>query len=145
MAADPNALLDKFTQILAYVGDEGAKDGYFLRYNAENPVYSIAIRAEPLTQESLADLVDTIKEFVQNDAAVEEVPEDILTKISELKELYNSSTTSENAKGELIEYMNEYSGNSGMRGGVRRKNKSMRKRANKKRKNKKTRKNHNKR
>lgn len=118
---DPNALLDKFTQLLAYAGDSGAKDGYFLRYNNdEKPVYSIPIRDEALSEENLAQLVKKIKKFIKNNKPINGFPADIMTKISELKNLYES-VKDKSTKKELIEYMSDYTANSGMHGGTRKK------------------------
>lgn len=117
---DPNALLDKFTQLLAYVGDEGAKDGYFLRSNnTGNPVYSINIRAEPLPEESLTKLVKKIKSLLKTNKPVAGFPADVIGKAGDLKALYDS-TANASTKKELIDYMSEFSSNSGgMHGGRR--------------------------
>jgi hypothetical protein len=131
---DPNALLDKFTRLLAYVGDEGAKDGYFLRSNnTGKPVYSINIRAEPIPEESLIKLVKKIKSLLKNNKPVLGFPGDVIGKAAELKTLYDS-TANASAKKELIDYMGDFSGNSdGMHGGA-----SKTKRNSKGRKNRKT-------
>jgi hypothetical protein len=117
---DPNALLDKFTQLLAYAGDAGAKDGYFLHYNNEKPIYSIPIRDEPLSEETLVALVKKIKKFIKNNKPINGVPPDIIIKITELKDLYDA-TKATSSKKELIQYIGDYVANSGMHGGTRKK------------------------
>lgn len=119
----PNTLLDKFTQILAYIGDEGAKDGYFLRSNnAGNPIYSINIRAEPLSEESLIKLVKRIKSLLKNNKVVTDFSPDVVRKANELKTLYDS-TADNSLKEELIEYMSNFNSN-GMHGGRKTKRRS---------------------
>jgi len=121
MTYDPNALLDKFTQLLAYVGDEGAKDGYFLHHNVEEKsVYSVPIRDETLSEETLIALVKKIKKFIKNNKPINGVPPDIMIKITELKDLYDG-TKATSSKKELIQYMSDYGANSGMHGGTRKK------------------------
>jgi len=132
---DPNALLDKFTQILAYVGDEGAKDGYYLRRNAAgNSVYSINIRQEPVPEEKIPMLIKKIKNLLKSNKPVTEFPQDIVVKIGELKALFDA-TADESTKRELIDYISEFGNNSGMHGGLGKKTK----RRSKNRKNRKTR------
>lgn len=118
---DPNALLDNFTQLLAYAGDAGAKDGYFLRHNNDDkPIYSIPIRDEPLSEETLVALVKKIKKFIKNNKPINGVPSDIIIKITELKDLYDA-TKATSSKKELIQYIGDYGANSGMHGGTRKK------------------------
>jgi hypothetical protein len=122
---DSTDLLDRFTQILAYIGDDGAKDGYFLRENnAGNPVYSINIRPEPMPEESVARLVKKIKILLKTNIPVTGFPADVVAKTNELKDLYDSSSTA--AKKELLEYISEF-GTAGMRGGRNTKRRSKRK------------------
>ena len=116
---DPNALLDTFTQILAYIGNDGAKDGYFShRTNTGTPVYSIAIRSSPLPEDSVQDLVDQIKGHLETGTVLHDIPEDVVNKINELKVLYDSTEDAE-AKEELIQYINDFEVNPGMQGGKR--------------------------
>ena len=125
---DSTELLDRFTQILAYVGDDGAKDGYFLRENnAGNPVYSINIRPEPMPEESVARLVKKIKSLLKTNTPVTGFPADVVAKTNELKHVYDSSSSA--AKKELLEYISEFGefGSGGMRGGRKTKRKSKRK------------------
>jgi len=128
-------LLDEVTKLLAYVGDEGAKDGYYLRTNnAGNSVYSIPIRPEPLESEMLETLVAKVKDLLENDTPLDDVPKDIVNKVNNLKKAF--SKASDEAKTEVIEYLASYEANP-MQGGKRRFRKSMRKRRN----NRKTRRN----
>jgi len=136
---DSSALLDKLTQLLAYVGDEGAKDGYFVKSNnSGNPVYSINIRPEPILENDIRVLVKQIKRLLTKNTPVSGFPQDVLDKTVELKASYDA-TSSASVKDELINYLSEYannsgmSGMSGMRGGARKS-----KRISKSRKNKKT-------
>lgn len=125
---DSTELLDRFTQILAYVGDDGAKDGYFLRENnAGNPVYSINIRPEPMPEESVARLVKKIKSLLKTNTPVTGFPADVVAKTNELKDVFDSSSNA--AKKELLEYISEFGefGNAGMRGGGKTKRRSKRK------------------
>ena len=128
-------LLDEVTKLLAYVGDEGAKDGYYLRSNnAGNSVYSVPIRPEPLETEELETLVAKVKELLENDTPLDDVPKDIVNKVNNLKKAF--SKASDEAKAEVVEYLGAYEANP-MHGGKRRVQKSIRKR----RKNRKTRRN----
>ena len=131
-------LLDEVTKLLAYVGDEGAKDGYFLRTNnAGNPVYSIPIRAEPLVNEELEDLVYQVKTFLESGTPLYDIPQDIVNKVKILKNAFNESTDEE--KAEVIEYLSSYEANP-MQGGRNKRRKSKRT-IKKRRNNRKTRRN----
>lgn len=124
---DTTELLDRFTQILAYVGDDGAKDGYFLRENnAGNPVYSINIRPEPIPEEGVARLVKKIKSLLKTNTPVTGFPTDVVAKTNELKDVYDSSANA--AKKELLDYISEFGefGSGGMRGGRKTKRRSKR-------------------
>ena len=115
--SDPNALLDKFTQILAYVGDDEAKDGYYLRTNnSGNPIYSIDIRSEPIPEKSIKKLVKQIKMLLKKNKPVIGFDEDIIDKINELKASYDA-TRNQSIKDELIDYISDFGSNSGMHGG----------------------------
>lgn len=116
---DTSALLDKLTQLLAYVGDEGAKDGYFVKSNnSGNPVYSINIRPERIPEQNIRRLVKQIKGLLTENTPVSGFPQDVLDKTVEFKESYDA-TSSASVKDELINYLSEYANNSGMRGGAR--------------------------
>jgi hypothetical protein len=115
--SDPNALLDKFTKILAYVGDDEAKDGYYLRTNnSGNPIYSIDIRSEPIPEKSIKKLVKQIKMLLKKNKPVIGFDEDIIDKINELKASYDA-TRNQSIKDELIDYISDFGSNSGMHGG----------------------------
>lgn len=110
-------LLDSFTQILAYLGDENAKDGYFLRRNnAGNPTYSINIRKQPLVD--LQSLIIQIKTFLENGTPLEHTPNDVSHKVDKLKEIFDKSEDS--SKAELLQYISDYEVYP-MHGGSRRK------------------------
>ena len=126
-------LLDEVTKLLAYVGDEGAKDGYYVRENnAGNAVYSTPIRPEPLEDEALEDLVNQVKMFLESDTSLDNVPKDIVNKVNNLKNAFNESTDEE--KAEVIEYLSMYEVNP-MHGGRRKRNNRKSKRTVKKRRN----------
>ena len=126
-------LLDEVTKLLAYVGDEGAQDGYFLRTtNTGKAVYSIPIRPEPLENEALEGLVNQVKMFLESDTPLDNVPKDIVNKVNNLKNAFNESTDEE--KAEVIEYLSIYEVNP-MHGGRRKRNNRKSKRTLKKRRN----------
>ena len=126
-------LLDEVTKLLAYVGDEGAKDGYFLRTNnANNPVYSIPIRAEPLVNEELEDLVYQVKMFLERGTPLYDIPQDIVNRVISLKKAFDEST--KERKAEVIEYLSSYEANP-MQGGRNKRNNRKSKRTVKKRRN----------
>ena len=138
---DTNVLLDKFTQILAYVGDEGAKDGYFLNTNnAGNPVYSIPIRSESLSGEELENLVRQIKKLLENNKPLVNIQDDIAKKAQSLKAAFDK-VANKNIKNELIDYIGEFEVNP-IQGGKRNNRKSSKSKltVKKSRKNSKTRK-----
>ena len=126
-------LLDEVTKLLAYVGDDGAKDGYFLRTNnANNPVYSIPIRTEPLVNEELEDLVYQVKMFLERGTPLYDIPQDIVNRVISLKKAFDEST--KERKAEVIEYLSSYEANP-MQGGRRKRNNRKSKRTVKKRRN----------
>jgi hypothetical protein len=130
-------LLDKMTQILAYAGDEGAKDGYYLRSNNNgNPVYSVQIRSDPLESTELEEFVNKLKEFLENGTPLDNVPSDLIKKVNVLKAEFEKSK--EDEKAELIQYLSDYEVDYRMHGGRIRKIKRTIK---KRRKNRKSRKN----
>jgi hypothetical protein len=115
----PTDLLDKFTQLLAYLGDEGAKDGYRNgTNNAGNPKYSVPIRSTP--SPDLGNVVNSVKDFLM-------MPSDIVKKVYDFKAIFDNAN--QESKDELINYMNEYEA-APMRGGKRR---TLKKRLTKKR------------
>lgn len=109
--ANSNKLLDTFTQLLAYMGDEGAQDGYI---NS-----NISIRDEPISSSECNRIVNNMRNYIAGDAELYNVPEDIMLKVVALKELANNPMYLDQ-KNELLEYMAEYNAENGMRGGSRR-------------------------
>ena len=104
-------LLDNFTQLLAYAGDDGAKDGYLLHANnSGNPVYSIPIRIEGLSGSGLENLVNQIKNLLENNESLVNIPNDITKKAKVLKEAYDKVCNKE-VKYELIKYIDNYESN----------------------------------
>lgn len=100
--------LDKITQLLAYSGDDAAKDGYFLFLdNSGNPVYSIPIRVEALSGSDLENLINQIKNLLENDEPLVNIPDDIIKKASDLKKVYDK-VSCKKVKDELIEYIDNY-------------------------------------
>ena len=94
--AAPN-LLDRMTKLLAYVGDEGAQDGY----------PGATFRDVPLSDNQIRTLVNTIIELLN-------MPNDIKIKVTNLKNMFDEATDDE--KRGLIEYLRDYEVN-GMHGG----------------------------
>jgi len=92
-------LLDKFTRLLAYLGDEEAADGY---QNNNNFVQ----RQDLLTKEQIFELLPTIKLAIMGDAAalnnIEE--DDIYAKV---EDIINLSNQFPDQKDELIEYITD--------------------------------------
>jgi hypothetical protein len=107
--SDPSKLLDTFTQLLAYMGDEGAQDGYVN--------VNINIRDTPISPNQRTRMVKKMVDFIVNDARLSGIPEDIKVKVVALKDLANNPEYS-SQKDELLEYMREYDADEGdMRGG----------------------------
>lgn len=125
-----NSLLEKMTELLAYAGDEGAKDGYIVssnnnnyknnNNNARNNKYSIPIRNVPLSDEELEDLVSQLKNLLENDEPLVGIPEDIAKKANSLKAAFDK-VASTNIKDELITYISAFEVNP-MQGGARKRN-----------------------
>ena len=93
---DGSKLLDTFTQLLAYMGDPNALDGY-----------SIKPRHRPLTPDGIRIVVKAILDYLEHDITLTYIPEDIVERILLLKSLtidarYSSQYT------ELIEYIRDY-------------------------------------
>lgn len=95
-------LLNAFTTFLAYLGDTGAKDGYFIAQGE----YSVPIREETLSEEELLSVVDSVLQHLEHDRPIGKMPEDILTKIQLLCTLVRGANKEE--KDELFEYMSQY-------------------------------------
>jgi hypothetical protein len=107
--ANSSKLLDTFTQLLAYMGDEGAQDGY----------NNINIRDESISPAQRTRMVKKMIDFIANDTRLSGIPEDIKAKVIALKDLVNDPIYSEQ-KEELLDYMREYNADDTMRGGSRR-------------------------
>jgi hypothetical protein len=102
---DPNALLDAFTMLLAYMGDEGAKDGYLTGITNGVPTYSVDLRPHPLEMAEIQTIVQQVLNFIKSDVPMELQHEDILEKVIHLKQLVNEKNQS--MKDELFTYMTE--------------------------------------
>lgn len=86
---DESRLLDQFTRLLAYMGDEYALDGY-----RNDP--SVIVRIEPLDDDERKTVVKAIHAFFRVDA-------DIVEKVIALKKEADGEYSEQ--KGELIQYM----------------------------------------
>ena len=100
---DPNALLDAFTMLLAYMGDEGAKDGYLTGITNGVPTYSIDLRPNPLEMAEILMIAQQVLNFIKFDVHMELDHEDILEKVIHLKQLVNEKNQS--MKDELFTYI----------------------------------------
>lgn len=99
-------LLDEMTQILAYIGDRDAQDGY----------PDATFRDEPLSVNQIERLIATI-------IALLNMPDDVKFKVTNLKNMFDAATDDE--KTELLNYLRDYEVN-GMHGGRRRNTKNRR-------------------
>lgn len=93
---DGSKLLDTFTQLLAYMGDTEAIDGY-----------AIKPRSRRLTQEMIRSIVKAILDYMEHDIAMSYVPDDIVERVLRLKELSADNRYS-SQYAELIEYIRDY-------------------------------------
>ena len=93
---DDSKLLDTFTQLLAYMGDVNALDGYTMKP-----------RSQQLTQEMIRTIVKVILDYLEHDIAMSFVPDDIVSRVLKLKELTVDNRYS-SQYAELIEYIREY-------------------------------------
>ena len=123
--ANSGRLLDTFTQLLAYMGDEGAQDGY----------NNINIRAERINPEQRTRMVKKMVKFIVDDVRLSGIPEDIKPKVIALKELADNPVYLAQKQG-LLDYMGQYNAENTMRGGKRRSKRSntLRKRSHKRNK-----------
>jgi hypothetical protein len=111
---EPKDLLVEFTNLLAYLGDEGAQNGY-----------SGNIRETPfLTGDTFKSFNDIVysklfidKEHRKNINLFMGLPEDIQSKVLALKKLVNESSPEK--KNELREHIHEHDSNYRMQGGKR--------------------------
>jgi hypothetical protein len=107
--ANSSILLDTFTQLLAYMGDEGAQDGY----------NNINIRDEPITPAERSRMVKKMVNVIVKNIRPSGMPEDIKAKVDALKELADNPIYSDQRQ-ELLDYMRQFEANDEMRGGSRR-------------------------
>jgi len=91
-------LLDEMTQILAYIGDRDAQDGY----------PDATFRDERLTLPQVIFLMTDIIYILNNEGIklIQKMPDDIKIKVDNLKVMFDES--SRNKKKELITYIKEY-------------------------------------
>jgi len=92
---DGSKLLDTFTQLLAYMGDMNALDGYTIKH-----------RQRPLSPEMIRTIVKAILDYLEHDIQMSYVPDDIVARVIKLKELSADKYSSQYA--ELIEYIRDY-------------------------------------
>jgi hypothetical protein len=107
--ANSSRLLDTFTQLLAYMGDEGAQDGY----------NNINIRDEPISPAERNRMVKKMVNVIVKNIRPSGMPEDIKAKVDALKELADNPIYSDQRQ-ELLDYMRQFEANDEMRGGSRR-------------------------
>jgi hypothetical protein len=93
---DGSKLLDTFTQLLAYMGDPNALDGYAMKP-----------RKRRLTPEMICTIVKAILDYLEHDIPMSYVPDDIVTRVLTLKELSADNKYS-SQYAELIEYIRDY-------------------------------------
>ena len=93
---DGSKLLDTFTQLLAYMGDANALDGYAMKP-----------RKRRLTPEMICTIVKAILDYLEHDIPMSYVPEDIVARVLTLKELSVDNKYS-SQYSELIEYIRDY-------------------------------------
>jgi len=93
---DKSKLLDTFTELLAYMGDMNALDGY-----------SIQHRQRPLSPEGIRIVVKATLDYLEHNITLTYIPDDIAARIIKLKELTVDIKYS-NQFAELIEYIRDY-------------------------------------
>ena len=93
---DKSKLLDTFTELLAYMGDMNALDGYSIKH-----------RQRPLSPEGIRIVVKAILDYLEHDITLTYIPDDIAARILKLKELTIDIKYS-NQFAELIEYIRDY-------------------------------------
>jgi hypothetical protein len=108
---EPKDLLVEFTNLLAYLGDEGAQNGY-----------SGNIRKPPFLTDDKFKAIVYSKLFIDNEHPEKKIlfmrlPEDIQSKVLALKKLVNESSPEK--KNELRDYIHEDGSNYRMKGGKR--------------------------
>jgi len=127
-------LLDAFTKLVAYLGDERAKDGYFTDFNnSGEPKYSINIRKNAVSTQYINLLVKEInKSLKKGNSLTGKIVDDIKKKIEDFIELVNKSPKAE--KAELLEYIAKYNAENTYQGGARALQRSKKRRTSNKRK-----------
>jgi hypothetical protein len=86
-------VLEEFTKLLAYMGNEGARNGH--------------LNIIPITHlTDIGAVVKKILHFFEGNGSLSELPEDIKTRVVNMKKVYN--TENNNSKEELLTYMREY-------------------------------------
>ena len=93
---DHAKLLDTFTELLAYMGDANALDGYSIKH-----------RQRPLSPEGIRIVVKAILDYLEHDITLTYIPDDIAARILKLKSLTIDAKYS-NQYAELIEYIRDY-------------------------------------
>ena len=121
-------ILDAFTKLVAYLGDEKAKDGYLKEYNNNGePQYSIDIRENAVSMQYVNLLVKAIKKCLTAGSPLKgRIVADIRTKIEDFIELANKCPKAE--KDELLEYIAEYNAENIEQGGARTLRRSLKRR-----------------
>ena len=113
-------LLDAFTQFVAWLGDEGARDGYFTGFNAKGvPKYSINV-GHGVSPQYINQIVQMIHLNLTTGKEIRgKFPKDLKNKIDGFVKV--AAAGSEAEKAELLAYMSEYNAeNDGrMQGGAR--------------------------
>ena len=93
---DHAKLLDTFTELLAYMGDMNALDGYSIKH-----------RQRPLSPEGIRIVIKAILDYLEHDITLTYIPDDIAARIIALKSLTIDAKYS-NQYAELIEYIRDY-------------------------------------
>jgi hypothetical protein len=114
-------LLDAFTKFVAYLGDEGARDGYFIgRNERDQPKYSINV-GPSVSPNYIVQIVTLIYKHLTTGKEIKgNFAPAIQKKIEEFVATVKAGSEAE--KHELLAYMAEYNldDNGGMQGGTRR-------------------------
>jgi hypothetical protein len=113
-------LLDAFTKFVAYLGDEGARDGYFTGHNEKGePKYSINVHPG-VSPQYIVTLVKLIHQHLTTGKEIKgKFAPVIKKKIDEFVALVKAGPEEE--KPELLAYMSEYNldDDGRMQGGAR--------------------------
>ena len=93
---DGSKLLDTFTELLAYMGDMNALDGYSIKH-----------RQRPLSPEGIRIVIKAILDYLEHNITLTYIPDDIAARILKLKSLTIDAKYS-SQYAELIEYIRDY-------------------------------------